>query len=71
MKLTGINTDIITNVIETIAPPNSLMASIDAVTARFISLVELGMDPLDDDYRIIDHNRNGKHHSTQCQQVRY
>ena len=30
MKLTGINTDIITSVIETIAPPNSLMASIEA-----------------------------------------
>jgi len=30
MKLTGINTDIMTNVIETIAPPSSLMASIEA-----------------------------------------
>ena len=31
MKLTGINTDIITNVIETIAPPNSLIASMEAL----------------------------------------
>ena len=30
MKLTGINTAIITNVMETMAPPNSRMASIEA-----------------------------------------
>ena len=30
MKLTGINTDIMTNVMDTMAPPNSLMASIAA-----------------------------------------
>ena len=28
-----------------------------------------GMDTLDDDDRIIDHNRDGKHHSTKSQQV--
>ena len=33
MKLTGMNTAIITKVIETIAPPNSLIASIEALRA--------------------------------------
>ena len=33
MKLTGINTDIMTSVIETMAPPNSLMASMEAARA--------------------------------------
>ena len=36
---------------------------------RFVSLVQLGMDPLDDDYGIVDHNRNGKYHRTKRQQV--
>ena len=36
---------------------------------RFISLIQLGMDTLDNHNRIIDHNRNGKHHSTKGQQV--
>ena len=27
------------------------------------------MDALDDDYRIVDHNRDGKHHGRECQQV--
>ena len=30
MKDTGMNTDIMTSVMETIAPPNSLIASIEA-----------------------------------------
>ena len=32
IKLTGMNTDIITNVMDTIAPDISFMASIDALT---------------------------------------
>ena len=36
---------------------------------RLVPLVQLGMDTLDDDDRIIDHNRDGKHHSTKSQQV--
>ena len=36
---------------------------------RFVSLIQFGMNPLDDHNRIIDHNRNGEHHSTKSQQV--
>ena len=36
---------------------------------RLVPLVQLGMDTLDDDDRIIDHNSDGKHHSTKSQQV--
>ena len=38
-------------------------------TGRFVALVQLGMDALDDDDGIIDHNRNGKHHGRKGQQV--
>ena len=40
-----------------------------SLTRRFISLVQLGMDTFDHNDGIIDHNRNGKHHGRQCQQV--
>ena len=36
---------------------------------RFVTLVQFGMDTLDDHDRIIDHNCNGKHHGTKSQQV--
>ena len=45
MKLTGINTDIITNVIETIAPPSSLIASIDACFADLYPWSNLAWTP--------------------------
>ena len=38
-------------------------------TGRFVALVQLGMDALDDDDGIVDHNRNGKHHGRKGQQV--
>ena len=37
--------------------------------SRFIPLVQLGMDTLDDDDRIVDHNRNSQHHRAEGQQV--
>ena len=38
-------------------------------SCRFISLVELGVNTLDDDYGVVHHNRDGKHHGREGQQV--
>ena len=45
MKLTGTNTDIMTSVIETIAPPSSLMASIEASRADLYPWSNLAWTP--------------------------
>ena len=45
MKLTGMNTAIITSVIETIAPPSSLIASIEAFLADLYPWSNLAWTP--------------------------
>ena len=57
-----------TNVMETIAPPNSFMASMEANRA-IIALVELGMDTLDDDDGIVHHYGNGEYHGTEVSKL--
>ena len=63
MKLTGMNTAIITSVIDTIAPLSSLIASIDALLGGSVPLIEFGVDSLHDDDRVIDDDCDRKHHS--------
>ena len=69
MNDTGMNTSIMTRVIDTRAPRN-LIHGVDRGTAcRLIAYVKLGMHRLDDHNRIIDHNRDGKHERRQGDEV--
>ncbi len=58
-----------TRVIEISAPPISLMASIEALRARLVALVELGMHGLDHHNGVVDHNRDRKHESREGDEV--
>ena len=60
MNDTGTNTADITNVIEMMALEISFIASIAAVRALLVTLVELGVNRLDHHNGIIDHNRNSQ-----------
>ena len=59
MNDTGMNTSIMTRVIEMMAPPISPIASIEALRA-LVAHIELGVHRLDHDYRVVDHNRDRK-----------
>lgn len=69
MKLTGMNTAIITSVIDTDRSAQLAHRVDRRLAGGSVPLIEFGVDSLHDDDRVIDDDCDRKHHSRQRQQV--